>query len=118
MNTTDGLTKAMSSGNLRCLLAENSSRIVTEVEMAGIRKRLPVAKHYTVYPETTQGQKDCDKDMRRKTRAGRSSHWHTLLGGKPPLNSNKLHIEINPKRTISKEKPNRISQRFQNKVKI
>ena len=31
MNASEGLTKAMSSANSRCLLTENSLRIVTEV---------------------------------------------------------------------------------------
>ena len=41
------------------------------------------------------GGKDFDIDMRRKTRAGRSSHWEMMLGCNPSLNSNKLHIEDN-----------------------
>ena len=47
---------------------------------------------------------DLNTDMRRKTRAGRSAHWRTALGGKPPLNSNKLHIAFNPKIATSTSK--------------
>ena len=42
---------------------------------------MPAAKRYIVYPETIQGAKDLNIDMRRKTRAGRSSHSQIVLGG-------------------------------------
>ena len=79
-------------------------RIVTEIQKAEIRQRLPAEKHYIVYPETIQGHKDWDIDMRRNTRAGRSSHWQIAIGDQPSLNSNKLNSEINSKITISTAK--------------
>ena len=56
---------------------------------------MPASKHYIVYRETIHGEKDLDIDMRRKTRAGRSSHWEMVLGCKNPLNSDKLNNEGN-----------------------
>ena len=41
MNTSDGLTKAMSSANMRNLLTRNTFRIVTEWKKQEIRKRCP-----------------------------------------------------------------------------
>ena len=40
LDTSDGLTKAMSSANSVGLLNENSPRIVTEIQKTEIRKRL------------------------------------------------------------------------------
>ena len=34
----------------------------------GNKMKIPAAKHYIDYPETIPGEKDSDKDMRRKTR--------------------------------------------------
>ena len=67
-------------------------------------KRLPTEKHYIVYPETIQGPKELNIDMRRKTRAGGSSHGETAIGGKPSLNANKLNSNTNPKIATSKAK--------------
>ena len=57
LNTSDGMTKSMTSVNLRNLLAGNTFQIVTEEMKDKIRKKLPAAKHYIVYPETVQGKK-------------------------------------------------------------
>ena len=57
------------------------------IAKGGIRKRVPDAKHYIVYPDTLQGRKDLDINMRREARVGRSSDWQMVLGRKPPLNS-------------------------------
>ena len=89
------------------------SESLLKSKKAGIRKLLPASKHYIVYPETIQGRKDLDAGMRRKTRAGRSSHWRIALGGKPSLNSNKLHSGFNSKIATSTSKPNRILQKIQ-----
>ena len=104
LNTSDGLTEAMSSHSSGSLLNKNSFRIVTEIQKGEIRRKLPASEHYIVYPETIQGQEDLNTDMRRKTRAGGSSHWPIAIGGKTSLNSNKLHSETNSKRTISTAK--------------
>ena len=55
VNTSDGITKILSSVNLRSLLVGNTSRIVTGVWQKEIRRRIPSAKRYIVYPETIQG---------------------------------------------------------------
>ena len=55
-NTSDGLTKAMSSANMRNLVTRNTSRIVTAEKKKEIKKRAPAAKHYIVYPETIRGE--------------------------------------------------------------
>ena len=68
LNTSDSMTKSMSSVNLRSLLAENTFQIVTEQMKNQIRKKLPAAKHYIVYPDTTQGQRALNEEIRRKTR--------------------------------------------------
>ena len=57
-NTSDSMDKSMSSVNLRSLLAGNTFQIVTENMKSDIRKKLPSAKHYIVYPETTQGGRE------------------------------------------------------------
>ena len=74
LNTSDGLTKAMSSAGLRGLLNGNKFRIVNALRKAEIRKRLPAPKHYIGYPETIQDQMDLNVDMRRKTRARGEVH--------------------------------------------
>ena len=81
-------------------------------------KRLPAAKRYIVCPEAIQGRKDLNADMRRKTRAGRSSHRKIVIGFKPSLNSNKLHNEINSEITISTENRSGFYKRSQNEIKI
>ena len=48
MNSPDGLTKAMSSANIRGLLTNNIPRIVTEEKKKEITKKVPVSKHYIV----------------------------------------------------------------------
>ena len=63
------------------------------------------AEKYIVYPEATHGRKDSDIDMRRKTGVVRSSHWEIVIGGKPVLNPNKLHINTNSKIETSTSKP-------------
>ena len=72
---------------LKRLLSGGIFRIVTESREGEIRKLLPAAKHYIVYPETTQGKKDLGNNMRQETRVGRCSHWQMERGGKPSLNS-------------------------------
>ena len=71
MTTSDGPTRSISSVNLRNLVAINVFRIVTEEREKEIRKQIPEANRYIVYPGTIQGGKDLDADVRRKTRAGR-----------------------------------------------
>ena len=44
LNTSDSMTKSMSSANLRSLLAENTFQIATEQMKNQIRKKLPAAK--------------------------------------------------------------------------
>ena len=104
INASDGLTKSMTGVVLKRLLNEHISQIVAESQKGEIRKRLPAAKHYIVYPETTQGNKDLDNNMRRKTRVERCSHWQVERAGKTSLNSAKLHGD-NSKRKTSKTKP-------------
>ena len=43
LNTSDGMTKSMSSVNLRSLMAENTSQIVTEQMKNQIRRKLDAA---------------------------------------------------------------------------
>ena len=107
----------MSIANLRGLLNGNSFRIVIEIYKAEIRKRLHAPNRYIVYHETIQGQKDLGENMRRKTRAGGSSHWKTALGGKTSLNSNKLNIQSNSKIATSTSKPNWTSHKNKNNIK-
>ena len=97
LNASDGVVKSTTSTILRMILNGGISQIVTESQKGGIGKRLPASKHYIAYIETLQGRKDLDIDMRRKTRAGRSSHWEIAIGGNPPLNSKLLHKLINSK---------------------
>ena len=85
INTSDGLTKSLPSANLWDLLGDYVSRITTEGRMNEIRKKIPSPEHYIVYPETIHGGVDLDTDMRRKTRAGRSSRRNMVSGWKPPL---------------------------------
>ena len=68
LNTSDSMAKSMSSVNLRSLLAENTFQIVTEQVKIKLGKKLPAAKHYIVYPDTTQGQRTLTQEIRRKTR--------------------------------------------------
>ena len=49
LDTSDGLTKAMSSSSLRSLSDGNSYRIVTEIQKDEIRRKLPASKHY-IFP--------------------------------------------------------------------
>ena len=65
MDTSDGLTKSMSSANMRNLLTRNTMRIVTEEKKKEIRKKMPAPKHYIVHPGTIQGGKYMDFDARR-----------------------------------------------------
>ena len=118
MNTSDGLTKTISSSNSRSLLTENSCRIVTEVKKAEIRKSSPAAKRYIVNHETIHGRKDLDKDMRRKTRVGRSSHWLIALGGNPPLNANKLRMVYNSKLQLQLQNRIGFYKRIKNTIKV
>ena len=55
-----------------------------------IGRKIPEAKQYVVYPETVQGTKDLNTDMRRKTRVGRS--WQMALG--LPCAHNSFFAEI------------------------
>ena len=68
LNTSDGMAKSMSIVNLRSLLLGNTSQIATEQIKNQIRKKLPASKHYIVYPETTQGQRMLNREIRRKAR--------------------------------------------------
>ena len=90
LNTSDGLPKSTPCDVLRRLLNGNISKIATESQGGEVRKRLNAAKHYIAYRETIQGPKDLDIDMRRKTRAGRSSHWQIAMCDKPSLNSKQM----------------------------
>ena len=84
MNTSDGLTKSMAWVKLRRLLNGDISQIVTETHKGGIRKRLPAAKHYIAYPETTQGHKDLNQNASMKTRVGGNSHRQMEKGENAP----------------------------------
>ena len=68
LNTSDGMTKSTTSVNLRNLMADNTFQIVTEEMEDKIRKKLPAAKHYIVYPETVQGKRSLDQMIRKRTR--------------------------------------------------
>ena len=46
-------------------------RIATEERKMEIRRKIPAAKRYVVYPEEIRGENDLNADMRRKTRVGR-----------------------------------------------
>ena len=70
---------------LKRLLRENVFQISTELQKGEIRKRLPAAKHYIVYPETTKGERDLDNNMGKKTRAGRGSHLQIEKAKRLPL---------------------------------
>ena len=89
---------------LKRLLSENIFQIATELRNGEIRKRLRAAKHYIVYPETTQGKKDLDNNMRQRTRAGIGSHRQMGRAGNPSLNSIKLHEIDNSKKKTTKTK--------------
>ena len=58
LDTSDGMTKSMASINLRNLLAGNTFQIVTEEMKDKIRRKLPSANHYIVFPKTVQGRKE------------------------------------------------------------
>ena len=49
------MTESLSSVNLRNILSINVFRIETEDIEKEILSKIPAAKHYIVYPETTQG---------------------------------------------------------------
>ena len=68
LNTSDGMAKSMTSVNLRNLLAGNSFQIATGEMKGRIRKKLPGAKHYIVYPETVQGEGILNQEIRKKAR--------------------------------------------------
>ena len=90
INTSVGLTKSLSSVNLRSLLSGHTFRIVTEWGKKEIRRKIPSKKRYIVYPETTRGGVggwggDLDTEMRRRTRVGRCGKM--ALGWKSPPNS-------------------------------
>ena len=72
IHTSDGLTKSLSSLNLRNILAIDVFRIVTGVG-GNYEKELRI-QTLIVYPGSIQGGRDMDIDMRRKTRAGGSSN--------------------------------------------
>ena len=78
-------------------MANNVFRIATGKIKKAIRENTPSPKHYILDHETIQDQKDLDADMRRKTRAGLSSHWKMASGWHPSLNSNLAHGEGNSK---------------------
>ena len=57
LNTSDGLTKSMSSANLgRLCKWKYIFQIATEFQKGEIRNRIPAEKHYIVYHETMQGK--------------------------------------------------------------
>ena len=62
------MAKSTSSANLRSLLAENTFQVATDQAKNQIRENLPAAKHYVAYPDTAQGQRALNREMRRKTR--------------------------------------------------
>ena len=105
INASVGLAKSMTGVMFKRLLSENIPQIVTVSRKGEIGKRLPAAKHYIAYPDTTQRKKDLDNNMWQKTRAGRSSHWKMERGKKHPINSTKLHGKDNSKLSTSKAKP-------------
>ena len=57
MNTSDGLTKAMSSANMRNLLTVDTFRIVTEETQNAIRKKRPAPTHYIVTLKQFSGER-------------------------------------------------------------
>ena len=62
------MAKSMTIVNPRNLLAGNTFQIVTEETKDKIRRKLPAAKHYIVYPETVQGERILNQEIRKKTR--------------------------------------------------
>ena len=56
-NTSYGLTKSLSTVNMRNLLARNVSRIATEARKKEIGKRIPSSKRYIAYSGTIQGER-------------------------------------------------------------
>ena len=64
---------------------KNTFRIVTGEREEEVRRKIPAPKHYILHPGTTQGEKDLDTDIRRKSRVG----WcgAMVLGWKSALNS-------------------------------
>ena len=68
MNTSRGLTKSLSSVDLRDLLPINVLRIDTE-EKNEIGKKMPAPNHYILYPETIHGERiwtlTCDGRLAR-----------------------------------------------------
>ena len=57
LNTSDSTTKSMSNVYLRSSIADNTFQIVTE-QMKIKLEEPPVSKHYIVYPDTTQGERE------------------------------------------------------------
>ena len=114
MNTSGGLPTSKSSANLR---NESFNRRKSPNSYGRkkkeIGKKAPAAKRYIVYHATIQGPKDLHIDMRRKTRAGRSPHWHMVLGCRPSLNSNKFHGGGNSETAFKTAKPGRNFQKKQ-----
>ena len=92
-------------------------QIVTESQK-GIRKRLPAAKNYIAYPETTQGERDLRDNMRQKTRAVRSSYWQIKRRGNHPLNSTQLNEEIIQKENIKNKNLKAAKNKVQNTGEI
>ena len=58
----------MASVNLGNLLAGKTSQTVTGEMKDKIRRKLPAAKHYIVYPETVQGKRSLNQMIRKRTR--------------------------------------------------
>ena len=65
LGDSNALTKRLQRDNSLALLRKNKFIIVTEKKKVEIRRKLPVAKHYIVYPETVQGRKDLREFTRR-----------------------------------------------------
>ena len=85
INTPGGLTKSLSSVNLRRLLSGNISRLVTEERKKEIRRKISSQNTILLTLELFRGKKDPNADMRRKTRAGR--RWQMVLDWRHSFNS-------------------------------
>ena len=80
------MTKSLPVVNLGNALAGNMLRVAAEERKAEIRRKIHASKHYVAYPETIQGKKDLDTDMRRRTRVGGVGElWRNFAASMIPL---------------------------------
>ena len=77
INTSDGLAEKPTYGGSGKLVIWKYVSDSYEINGGNMKKK-PSSKHYIVYPETAQGQKDSDAGMRRKARRAR---WPVLANG-------------------------------------